>query len=161
MPYRISGTDITKKTPVSRRFFYLPFGGSPRNAAMLQLRSPITSVRLASLFSMRTNRNQLSIMGKPKSLMKLKSSEASMSRPRSSVFHGVQGGGTQSSAHRFHQVAPGSIKDVVVHDGLHGGVDFRLADVFLRFLYVEDDFFANGVFKDQVQVSIRRPNLQK
>ena len=47
------------------------------------------------------------------------------------------------------------IKDVVIHDGLHGGVYFRLGDVLLRFLHVEDDFVSNGVFKDQIQIGIR------
>ena len=54
------------------------FGVSPRRAAMLQLSSPMTSVRPASLFSMRTSKNQLSTMGKPKSLIKPNTSETSI-----------------------------------------------------------------------------------
>ena len=54
------------------------FGDSPRRAAMLQLSSPMTSVRPASLFSIRTSRNQLSTMGKPKSLIKPNTSEMSI-----------------------------------------------------------------------------------
>ena len=53
-------------------------GVSPRIAAILQLSSPITSVRPASLFSMRTNKNQLSTTGKPKSLIKPNTSEISV-----------------------------------------------------------------------------------
>ena len=60
--------------------FYF-FTTSPRMAAMLQLSSPMTSVRFASLFSIRTSKNQLSTTGNPKSLMKLNTSVVSMSRP--------------------------------------------------------------------------------
>ena len=59
-------------------FFFYFLATSLRMAAMLQLSSPITSVRLASLFSIRTSRNQLSTTGKPKSLMKLNTSAVSM-----------------------------------------------------------------------------------
>ena len=54
------------------------FGVSPRRAAMLQLSSPMTAVRPASLFSMRTSKNQLSTIGKPKSLIKPNTSETSI-----------------------------------------------------------------------------------
>ncbi len=47
----------------------------------MQLSSPMTSVRFASLFSIRTSKNQLSTTGNPKSLMKLNTSVVSMSRP--------------------------------------------------------------------------------
>ena len=63
-----------------RRFPGVPsyrLGISPRIAAILQLSSPMTSVRPASLFSMRTNKNQLSTIGKPKSLIKPHTSEIS------------------------------------------------------------------------------------
>ena len=62
------------------------FGASPRRAAMLQLSSLITSVSPASLFSMRTNRNQLKTTGNPKSLIKLNSSVTSIAQPPSTLM---------------------------------------------------------------------------
>ena len=65
----------TKKETVFTQFpfsvmYYIFFMGSPLSEAMLQLNSLITSVRPASLFSMRTNKNQLNTTGNPKSFMK-------------------------------------------------------------------------------------------
>ena len=53
---------------------------------MLQLSSLITSVSPASLFSMRTNRNQLKTTGNPKSLIKLNSSVTSIAQPPSTLM---------------------------------------------------------------------------
>ena len=123
----------TKKETVFTQFpfsvmYYIFFMGSPLSEAMLQLNSPITTDRPASLFSMRTNKNQLNTMGNPKSLMKLNSSVTSITQPPLPSHYRVQGNGTQASFHGFHNVAAGSVEDVVVHHHRHGRVNFRLGN---------------------------------
>ena len=107
---------------------YIFFMGSPLSEAMLQLNSPITTVRPASLFSMRTNKNQLNTMGNPKSFMKLNSSVTSIAQLPLPSHYRVQGNGMQASFHGFHNIAAGSVEDVVVYHHRHGRVKFRLGN---------------------------------
>ena len=108
--------------------YYIFFMGSPLSEAMLQLNSPITTVRPASLFSMRTNKNQLNTTGNPKSFMKLNSSVTSIAQPPLPSHYRVQGNGTQASFHGFHNVAAAGVEDVVIHHHRHGRVNFRLGN---------------------------------